>query len=83
MRPVPSALALPLYVGGSLSPTARLAGAVVANALHDADKGDEAALRWFATSSSGLSFWASVLHVEPEDLAERAARALGRRECSH
>ena len=74
MRPAPTAL--PLHVGGTLSPTARLAGAIVGRALNDARLGDQAAVRWLATSSSGLNFWAAVLNVEPEDLVERAARAL-------
>ena len=69
-----------MYVGGSLSPTARLAGAIVAHAVNDARLGDESALQWLADTSSGLDFWADVLKVEPEELAERAARVLRRRE---
>ena len=68
-----------LHAGGSLSPTARLAGAIVARALNDARLGDESAVMWFEDTGSGLDFWADVLRVRPEDLAERAARALGHR----
>ena len=82
MRPVPSA-ALPLYVSSSLSPVARLAGAVVANAVKDARRGDEGAVMWFEDARSNLNFWAAVLKVTPEDLVERADRALRRRDCSH
>ena len=78
MRPAP--IAFPLVVGGSVSPVARLAGAIVARAVNDARLGDESALQWLADTSSGLDFWADVLKVEPEELAERAARALRRRE---
>ena len=70
MRPAPTVL--PLFVGGCLSPVARLAGAVVARALNDARLGDEAAVRWLADTSSGLGFWAAILNAEPEELAERA-----------
>ena len=67
-----------MYVGGVLSPTARLAGAIVGRALNDARLGVESALRWLADASSGLDFWADVLRVEAEELAERAALALRR-----
>lgn len=51
----------------------KLAAAVVKLALEDASRGDRAALEWLRGESDSLTFWLSLLDIDPQLVREVAS----------